>query len=316
MSIRRGPRPDTRFYTVNKDLSEDTNLSWAARGLLIFLLGKPDNWEVSVTHLIKQTEESPRPSGRDAVRGIIKELIDAGYMRADVRRQEGGTFNGMDYVVHEIPVKPEEPQTDNTVSDDPPQTDYPSTVEPLTDEPKAVNPPQTKNEYQQGMREETKTDTQQPDEAGKPASSAVDEALPVVLSKEKQADDSETVFQAKCRTAWTMYKAAYRNRYGTDPVRNAKVNTQVKQLVKRLGEEAAMVAEFYVYNVNERFVVQKTHDLGLLLSSAESYRTQWATGRSMTSTRAQQIDSTQANASAADEAIAMLRAREQGAYHS
>ena len=136
-----------------------------------------------------------------------------------------------------------------------------------------------------------------------------------MLSNGQQDDQSETVFQSKCRLLWTMYKAAFRNRYGLDPVRNAKVNAQVKQIVQRLGEEGAMVAEFYVYQVNERFVVQKTHDLGLLLKDAESYRNQWAMGRAMTQTRAQQIDSTQANASAADEAIAMLRARDQGAYH-
>ena len=317
MSIRRGPRPDTRFYTVSKDLSEDTSLSWAARGMLIFLLGKPDNWEVSVEHLIKQTKGSSKPSGRDAVRGIIKELIDAGYMQADIRRQQGGTFNGMDYVVHELPVKPEgqqEPQTDNTAADESPQTDNPSTAEPCTDEPLTADPLLIKNEYQQGMIEETKTDIQQIDEADKSASLVVGEAVPAVLSNGQQDDQSETVFQSKCRLLWTMYKAAFRNRYGIDPVRNAKVNTQVKQIVQRLGEEGALVAEFYVYQVNEAFVVKKTHDLGLLLKDAESYRTQWAMGRAMTQTRAQQIDSTQANASAADEAIAILRNREQGAY--
>lgn len=319
MSIRRGPRPDTRFYTVNKDLSEDTGLSWAARGMLIFLLGKPDNWEVSVEHLIKQTKGSSKPSGRDAVRGIIKELIDVGYMKADIRRQEGGTFNGMAYVVHEIPVKPEAeqevPKTENTAADESPQTDNPSTAEPCTAEPLTANPPLIKNEYQQGMIEETKNETQQIDEADKSASLVVEKCVPAVLSNEQQQNDSETVFQGKCRMAWTMYKAAFRERYKIDPVRNAKVNAQVKQLVQRLGEEAALVAEFYVYHVNDSFVVRKTHDLGVLLSSAESYRTQWATGRAMTQTRAQQIDSTQANASAADEAIAMLRNRGQGAYH-
>lgn len=310
MSIRRGPRPDTRFYTVNKDLSEDKGLSWAARGMLIFLLGKPDNWEVSVSHLIKQTEGSSKPSGRDAVRGIIKELVESGYMKADVRREEGGTFNGMDYVVHEVPTKEDsQPQTDYPSTDDAPQTDN-----PLTGEPPAANPPQTKNEYQQGMKEEPKNESEQSTEADKSASGDQEVGSAVVLSEYKHVNQNETIFQSKCRLAWTMYKAAYEQRYGIAPVRNAKVNSQVKSLVQRLGEEAGLVAEFYVYNVNESFVVKKTHDLGVLLSGAESYRTQWATGRSMTNTRAQQMDSTQANASAADEAIAMLRARQQGAH--
>lgn len=311
MSIRRGPRPDTRFYTVNKDLSEDTCLSWGARGLLIFLLGKPDNWEVSVAHLIKQTEASAKPSGRDAVRGIIKELIEAGYMKADLRREEGGVFNGVDYVVHEIPVKPEqEPQTDNPSPDHPPQTDNPSPDEPLTDKPSTANPPLINNEFKQGMKEAPKNESEQIIEAEKSASDEVNSLVPAVLPKQQQADPKETELQMKCREAWTDYKNAYFTRYGIAPVRNAKVNAQVKQLVQRLGVESGPVAEFYVLNVNDSFVVRKTHDLGTLLASAESYRTQWATGHSMTQARAQQIDSTQTNANAAHEAIAMLRARE------
>jgi len=135
-----------------------------------------------------------------------------------------------------------------------------------------------------------------------------------LLPKEQHVNQNETELQMKCREAWTAYKNAYLARYQIAPVRNQKVNSQVKQLVQRLGTEAGPVAEFYVLNVNDAFVLRKTHDLGVLLSSAESYRTQWATGHAMTQTRARQMDSTQANASAADEAIAMLRARQQGAH--
>ena len=49
--------------------------------------------------------------------------------------------------------------------------------------------------------------------------------------------------------------------------------------------------------------------LGTLVAKAEAYRTQWATGRAMTAGQARQIDSTQTNANAADQAKAMLRAR-------
>ena len=151
--------------------------------------------------------------------------------------------------------------------------------------------------------------------AEKSASDDQDDAVSDVLPKQKRKKQDSNMDNQKTNLVWLSYSSAYMQRYGTQPVRNAKINSQISQLVKRLGEEASLVAEFYVYNVNERFVAQKLHPFGLLLSSAESYRTQWATGRTMTQTRAQQIDSSQANASAADEAIAMLRAREQGAYH-
>jgi hypothetical protein len=120
---------------------------------------------------------------------------------------------------------------------------------------------------------------------------------------------SETELQAACRATWTAYSKAYQVRHSVAPVRNAKVNANVKQLVQRLGHvEAPQVASWFV-TVNERFVVQGMHDLGLLLAKAEAYRTQWATGRTMTQTRAQQSDRTQSNYDAADEAIALLNAR-------
>ena len=153
---------------------------------------------------------------------------------------------------------------------------------------------------------ETTTDTLPGDGNPSPAAGG----LPVVLSEQKQQGETETVFQDKCRATWKAYAAAYSIRYGVNPVRNAKVNTQVKQLVQRLGEEATPVAEFFVTNVNEAFVVRKYHDLGALVAGAETYRTQWATGKTMTSGQARQIDSTQTNANAADEAIRMFRAQQ------
>lgn len=93
------------------------------------------------------------------------------------------------------------------------------------------------------------------------------------------------------------------------PIRNAKVNGQIKILLQRLGVEAESVAAFYV-GINDQFLIKRFHDFGLLVSQAEGYRTQWATGKTMTSTRARQLDQTATNANAADEAIAILRQRE------
>lgn len=119
--------------------------------------------------------------------------------------------------------------------------------------------------------------------------------------------ESETEVQAACRLTWSAYSQAYRNRHGAAPVRNAKVSANVKQLVKRLGQtEAPLVAAWFL-TVNERNVVQAMHDVGFLLARCEAYRTQWATGRQMTQTSAQQQDQTQSNASAADDAKALLR---------
>ncbi|MGT3245325.1 hypothetical protein ACVSUJ_23010 [Yersinia enterocolitica] len=124
-----------------------------------------------------------------------------------------------------------------------------------------------------------------------------------------QSKPEETPQREACRKTWEAYKNGYWERYGVDPVRNAKVSSQIKQFVGRVGMEAAPhVARFYL-SVNNTFYVQKLHPVGCLLADAESLHTQWATGRTMTAARAKQIDSTQTNLNAADETIRMLRAR-------
>lgn len=138
--------------------------------------------------------------------------------------------------------------------------------------------------------------------SGEPSSPAGLSAAPPVV-------DAETELQAACRATWTAYAIAYRTRHGATPVRNAKVNANVKQIVQRLGyAEAPLVAAWFL-RVNERLVVQGMHDLGLLLARCEAYRTQWATNRQVTETSARHADQTQSNVTAADEAKALLRNR-------
>lgn len=91
------------------------------------------------------------------------------------------------------------------------------------------------------------------------------------------------------RSIWKAYSDSYFTRYGTEPVRNAKVNGQVAQLAKRLGSEAPDVVRFYLGH-NKSFYVSKLHDIGICLSDAEALRTQWATDTKVTSTAAGHAD--------------------------
>ncbi len=104
MSIIRAPRPEANFYMLNKSISEDGRLSWAARGLLVFLLGKPDHWAVSVTHLRNETAKSSKPTGRDGVYGLLQELITAGYVQRRQDRSQSGVLGETHYVVSETPL--------------------------------------------------------------------------------------------------------------------------------------------------------------------------------------------------------------------
>lgn len=78
---------------------------------------------------------------------------------------------------------------------------------------------------------------------------------------------------------FASYAAAYETRYGTTPIRNAKVNSQLKQFIERVGaEEAPRVAEYFV-NHTSQFYQSRGHTIGLLLADSEKLRTEWKTSR-------------------------------------
>ena len=150
MSIKRAPRPESNFYLLDKRIADDKRLSWAARGLLIFLLGKPDHWQVSVEHLRKETSDSAKPTGRDGVYSILSELIEAGYVTRVQSRTDAGRMAEAEYIVSEIPTKKQD-------CSDHQQQDQPETVQPLTEKPDTgkpdtANPTQVSIDLQQGLK--------------------------------------------------------------------------------------------------------------------------------------------------------------------
>lgn len=114
-----------------------------------------------------------------------------------------------------------------------------------------------------------------------------------------------------CKTfkAWANYAMAYRSRHGAWPVWNAKAGGQIGQLVDRLGVDVAHHVAAYFVRINDSKLVSRMHSLGDLLQNAEAYHTQWVTNRQMTGTTARQIEQTQANVSAAEQALQAQRAK-------
>jgi hypothetical protein len=118
-TIIRAPRRH-RFLIIDQRAIEDDRLSWAARGLLGYLLSKPDDWKVLVNDLRKRGD-----LGRDGIYRLLRELRDAGYMRFVNIRDKHGRIRGGTYIVQEIETAP--------------HPDLPDTVEPDTAEPYPVN---------------------------------------------------------------------------------------------------------------------------------------------------------------------------------
>lgn len=128
---------------------------------------------------------------------------------------------------------------------------------------------------------------------------AVGEKSPTAAKKKLSPE-----MKSACQKSWDAYSAAYAAQYGADPLWNAKVAGQVVQFVKRVGmEDAPHIAAWFPSHKASLYVA-KGHTIGVLLLDAEKLRTEWATGRSMTATKARQSDRTGSNMDALEQVLA------------
>ena len=131
-----------------------------------------------------------------------------------------------------------------------------------------------------------------------------------------QSQEAELARQEACRAIWMAYSEAYLQRHNAKPVRNAKVNAQVVDLLKRLGAEEAPAVAAYFVGINDAYLIRSYHEFGQLLAKAEAYRTAWATQTQVTGRTAQQAEKTQANLSAAQAALQVQRERRAANAHA
>lgn len=95
--LRVEKNKDNPFVMIDRRPIENPTLSWRAKGVLAYLLSRPDNWIVRLGDLVKRS-----PDGVYAVRGAIKELKMAGHITRQVER-EGGRIKQYVILVHEMP---------------------------------------------------------------------------------------------------------------------------------------------------------------------------------------------------------------------
>lgn len=108
----RTPHTSKRpYFSMARKTAQDNRLSWEARGVLSYLLSKPDDWKVLIVDL-KQN------CGRDKVRKILNELKTFGYLEITQLHDAKGKFQENEYTVHEEPFT-EKPLTDNPATDKP-----------------------------------------------------------------------------------------------------------------------------------------------------------------------------------------------------
>ena len=178
---------------------------------------------------------------------------------------------------------------------------------------KPAQNPQTITETTAEITSETTADTL-PDGSGKPNRSGLRLVVDrCEVPRVEIPDDMPGPKDQTCKTfkTWANYAMAYRKRYHTWPVWNAKAGGQLGQLVDRLGADVAHHVAAHYLKTSDAAVLRKCHSLNELLANAESYHTQWVTGQRINGTTARQMERTEANVSAAEQAAQMVLAKRQ-----
>ncbi len=98
-TIVRVPKVE-RYFVVQNAVFSDERLSWEARGLMGYLLSKPDHWQVRLHDLMKRG-----PAGQHKIRRILKELRATGYIQTSRIKRRDGTFDWLT-TIHEDPQPP------------------------------------------------------------------------------------------------------------------------------------------------------------------------------------------------------------------
>ena len=106
---------------------------------------------------------------------------------------------------------------------------------------------------------------------------------------------------------WAVYAYGYERRYGVTPLRNAKVNGQLKQFCERVGySEAPAIIAFYLAQ-NDFWYLKQMHTIGIALSEAEKLTAAYRRGSMITKREAEYIDKTSSKKSFIDQILEVRR---------
>ena len=114
---------DHPYTIINNTSLNDKRLSSKAKGILAFLISKPNNWFVNLDNLVSSFND-----GIHSIRTGIHELISFGYIIRTQTRKENGRFGFYDYAVFEQPIKPTLKKTMSL-----PKCDFPISDKPISD---------------------------------------------------------------------------------------------------------------------------------------------------------------------------------------
>lgn len=98
MAVFRVYKETGNFVTVHKNFIHDDNLSWKAKGILLYLLSRPDDWQIYESELVRHSTD-----GLSGLKTGIKELEKVGYIQRTRKRDDKGRLKEYECAVYEKP---------------------------------------------------------------------------------------------------------------------------------------------------------------------------------------------------------------------
>lgn len=98
MSIVKIQKRLNPYAQIDVSCLNDNRLSWRAKGILCYLLSKPDTWKIRVADIWAKGKE-----GRNAVQDALNELKEFGYADLRLVQGEGGRLGGYEWTIYETP---------------------------------------------------------------------------------------------------------------------------------------------------------------------------------------------------------------------
>lgn len=130
----------TNFTVVNNDIVKNKEISNGAKGLYLFLLSLPDEWDFKIRGLASLTKD-----GETAISNQLYELESWSLVKRDVTRSKKGHFD-VNYIICDDPCFIENYSRVNTKNKDW-NEEYPQTGFPVVENPVQENPIQENPSY-------------------------------------------------------------------------------------------------------------------------------------------------------------------------
>jgi len=192
--IRAKHSKENPYYLGSRKTAQNSNLTWESRGVIAYLISKPDNWQIRISDL-------QQGCGQQKVYKILRELKKAGYLTGRVRqKQSDGKFVWTPYEFHEAPC-------DGKPCDGKPYMVNHHILDNREEQSTEKSTPPDKSGDASATSSNSKTDTKEKKDVAPDTSPADPDETPAPVAKSERKQMLDDLWNAMCEV-WPKQAAA------------------------------------------------------------------------------------------------------------